>query len=434
MFSHPPLITGVDSIRLLTVAPGDFLSPLRCTLTSVAFSDKPKYVALSYTWGSSYPENAALPVYQNDSSEPISLMLDDEPFYVAHNLHLFLLHLRSATHAISVWADAICINQADILERNQQVALMSFIYTRASRVVVWLGTKEYPSTNDVFRLMSLEWRSGQTVHFAAGFAGQGKRIRSSPKPTKGVLARLAKSGYWTRVWIVQEMCLPRLLTLFYGSDVWDYEDFRRWILEAEIGGQILSHHTSDFFEPMKRLLQARKNRHSDFMSLENLIERFAANQCSELRDRVYGLLGCAHDVSPYFGNNEGMDALDNYIASLSAGDKPPYELRRGTGCVEVDYTRSYFDIWSSVVKFVFFQARDKGSRYQLDMCCRKTQQPIEEQQIYLLGTERQRSIVRTACVVQHALGQQVEEELATSGQHMVTRTPLSMHTDQTDSF
>ncbi|KAK7953397.1 heterokaryon incompatibility protein-domain-containing protein [Apiospora saccharicola] len=417
-------MTGVDSIRLLTVAPGDFLSPIQCTLTSVAFSDKPKYVALSYTWGDSYPENLALPVSQNDSSEPISLTINDEALCVAHNLHLFLLHLRSTTHAISVWADAICINQTDNLERNQQVALMSFIYTRASRAVVWLGTKEYPGTNNVFRQMSLEWRSGQTVHFAAGLTVPGKKIRSSPKPAKGVLVRLAESGYWKRVWIVQEMCLPRLLTLFYGSDVWDYEDFRQWILEAEIGGQILPRHTGDSFEPMKRLLQARKNRYSDFMSLENLIERFAANQCSELRDRVYGLLGCAHDVSPYFGNNEGMDALDNYIASLSAGDKPPYELRRGTGCVEVDYTRSYFDIWSSVVKFVFFQARDKGSRYQLDMCCQKLQQPIEEQQIYLLGTERQRSIIRTACVVQHALGQQVEEELTTSGQQMVTRTPL----------
>lgn len=352
------------------------------------------------------------------------LTLNDEAFHVAHNLYLFLLHLRSATHAITVWADAICINQADILECNQQVALMSFIYTRASRVVVWLGTKEYPSANNVLRLMSLEWRSGQTMHFAAGLACQSKMIRSSPKPTKGVLVRLAKSGYWTRVWIVQEMCLPRLLTLFYGSDVWEYEDFQQWTLEAEIGGQGLPHRTGDLFEPMRRVLQTRKNKHSGFTSLENLIERFAANQCSELRDRVYGLLGCAHDVSPYFGKNEGMDALENYIASLSAGNKPPNELRRGMGSLEVDYTRSYFDIWSSVIKFVFFQARDTGSKYRPDMCCGIQQHATEGQQEYLLGTERQRSIVRTACMVQQALGQQVEEELATSGQLMVTRTPL----------
>jgi hypothetical protein len=45
-FTYPPLPTGVDAIRVLKVAPGHFLSPLVGSLASVAFSDKPKYVAL----------------------------------------------------------------------------------------------------------------------------------------------------------------------------------------------------------------------------------------------------------------------------------------------------------------------------------------------------------------------------------------------------
>ena len=37
--------------------------------------------------------------------------------------------------------DALCINQADVEERNHQVGLMEFVYRRAARVLVWLGAQ-----------------------------------------------------------------------------------------------------------------------------------------------------------------------------------------------------------------------------------------------------------------------------------------------------
>jgi hypothetical protein len=39
------------------------------------------------------------------------------------------------------WIDAICINQLDVPERNQQLAMMKWIYFRADTVVIWLGRK-----------------------------------------------------------------------------------------------------------------------------------------------------------------------------------------------------------------------------------------------------------------------------------------------------
>jgi len=56
-FSHPVLAANIDAIRILELAPGDFLNPLVGVLRSVAFSDKPRYIALPYTWKSSYPDN-----------------------------------------------------------------------------------------------------------------------------------------------------------------------------------------------------------------------------------------------------------------------------------------------------------------------------------------------------------------------------------------
>jgi ABC-type antimicrobial peptide transport system ATPase subunit len=38
-----------------------------------------------------------------------------------------------------LWIDAICINQSSLSERSDQVALMSTIYSRANRNLVYLG-------------------------------------------------------------------------------------------------------------------------------------------------------------------------------------------------------------------------------------------------------------------------------------------------------
>jgi hypothetical protein len=47
--------------------------------------------------------------------------------------------LRSKSAPVIVWADAICINQGNIEERNQQVQTMTRIYQQAIEVAIWLG-------------------------------------------------------------------------------------------------------------------------------------------------------------------------------------------------------------------------------------------------------------------------------------------------------
>jgi hypothetical protein len=38
-----------------------------------------------------------------------------------------------------IWIDSLCINQADLVEKSQQVKRMGNIYSEAERVVSWLG-------------------------------------------------------------------------------------------------------------------------------------------------------------------------------------------------------------------------------------------------------------------------------------------------------
>jgi hypothetical protein len=58
-------------------------------------------------------------------------------------LRRFQKDLKQA-QALSIWIDAICIDQSNTQERNQQVSMMGDVYGSATTVWVWLG----PGTKD----------------------------------------------------------------------------------------------------------------------------------------------------------------------------------------------------------------------------------------------------------------------------------------------
>lgn len=50
-----------------------------------------------------------------------------------------LQQMRLPTDSLKLWADAICINQADAEEKRSQVEIMRDIYVSAHQTWVWLG-------------------------------------------------------------------------------------------------------------------------------------------------------------------------------------------------------------------------------------------------------------------------------------------------------
>ncbi|KIM94077.1 hypothetical protein OIDMADRAFT_136612, partial [Oidiodendron maius Zn] len=86
------------------------------------------YVALSYVWGG--------------SGAPATIELEGRSFTVTPNLYSALKNLRHRSQNRYLWVDAICINQADMEERNHQVSQMCFIYEQAAAVLMWLGEDE----------------------------------------------------------------------------------------------------------------------------------------------------------------------------------------------------------------------------------------------------------------------------------------------------
>lgn len=86
------------------------------------------YEALSYVWG--------------DPNNPRKISIDGNELQVTISLHSALQQIRHTLMTRILWIDAICINQGDDVEKGQQVGYMAEIYSKASRVIVWLGEPE----------------------------------------------------------------------------------------------------------------------------------------------------------------------------------------------------------------------------------------------------------------------------------------------------
>jgi hypothetical protein len=113
-----------EYFRYLSLEPGYGEEPLRCSLRTYEIG-KAQYEALSYVWGSAVRNRR--------------IYCDGHTIKITTNLCDALQKLRSPTDVRAIWADSVCINQGDVEEKGQQVAIMGQIYSRALRVLIYLG-------------------------------------------------------------------------------------------------------------------------------------------------------------------------------------------------------------------------------------------------------------------------------------------------------
>ncbi|KAF2472960.1 HET-domain-containing protein, partial [Lindgomyces ingoldianus] len=123
---YSPLNKDTNEIRVVKISPQvDPKFNVSCEFTIVSLDAKPVYRALSYTWG--------------DPKDTLPITLNGHRFEVTRNLKRALQRLRTLGTEVSIWIDAICINQVDMDERMHQVQLMRVIYQNPEEVIVYLG-------------------------------------------------------------------------------------------------------------------------------------------------------------------------------------------------------------------------------------------------------------------------------------------------------
>jgi hypothetical protein len=154
-------LQGPD-IRLITINPAMQDRKLKLTMEQVPLTNALDFHVLSYVWGNPADKKTIVVNGQRlDVTENLHDFLETtrkyEPNFLSHHENLDYKTLYNTGHAQTVagssigkvtgpatmpmrfWIDAICINQSDINERNEQVPRMGDIYSMASRVWIWMG-------------------------------------------------------------------------------------------------------------------------------------------------------------------------------------------------------------------------------------------------------------------------------------------------------
>ncbi|KAL9017151.1 MAG: hypothetical protein Q9185_005508 [Variospora sp. 1 TL-2023] len=288
------------NIRLLVLLPASTRSEeLHCTLNEACLDGHASYEALSYTWG--------------DATQRTELRCNGQGLSITSNLGTALRYLRPSSTPRTLWVDAVCINQNNIGERNQQVALMRDIYTNASQVVAWLG-EEHPSDSEAMEFgdpKPLPVHSSEENKVLKVIALQA-RLASSLLSASLLIQR----GWFGRAWIIQEAALARQLQVQYGQKVIEWESLYTNLrlldgMNDASGGQITLNNPFyqrlEFIEATRSRIKITRARHVDTRRLDteeavlgrssawkqihsaiiNARSYGAANQ----RDHIYALLG-----------------------------------------------------------------------------------------------------------------------------------------------
>jgi hypothetical protein len=180
-YSYKPLPRGPDSIRLLHLLPhNDKDAQIHCRLVDIRLGDPEQvhpYEALSYFWG--------------DEDDNRTISINGDILLVRRHLYEALSRLRYNQHERIIWVDAICINQENEKEKEEQIRFMPRIYNQAKNVIVWLG-EEANNSDQALEAIVLAGRER-----AIGF--------SNEETVRQAVIKLLGRHWFRRIWVMKPL-------------------------------------------------------------------------------------------------------------------------------------------------------------------------------------------------------------------------------------
>jgi hypothetical protein len=320
----------IGSIRVLGLLPGQPEDPISCTLQTKTLDEADcTYDAISYCWGS--------------EPEIINISCDGHSMLITPNLFDALQHFREPKNIRFLWADALCINQRNQIEKGHQVKRMASVYEKARQVMAWIGRDDGHLAEDCFALIR------ETVAYLDGVYISSQHryfpplepascpISTDQKRWHGVRALLAKD-WFQRAWVVQEAGLGKSCVLNWGPhsilfvDVVELMYYIEWRVDlgpftgdlGKIPAKILdsfSYIQSGFNNPQswrtsRPVLSWRLTRYTSELFMNVILASRKLN-ASDRRDHVYAFLG-----SPMAYHQDG----DLIVEPDYNNDKPPEDV------------------------------------------------------------------------------------------------------------
>lgn len=277
----------------------DISAPIHIQLEEYSFTDHPEYETVSYVWGGEGGDSTPC--------KPVYIGRYWDVILATKNCSALLYFLRSQKVCRVIWLDAICINQADNVEKPAQISRMGDIYASCERVVAYLGDDlvTRPSGRTFRPRIDFRKPMQTSCERVEAYLGDDLVSRTSrrtsrpridfPKPMQTsaefIVACAESAGlnedqlfqrrYLTRIWIVQELLLSTEAMFPLG-------DLDVLCNKGEAMNLVLR---GDQEQPN---ISAASKR-----SLSHLLMATSHCHASDPRDRVYGILGLykPHDNS-----------------------------------------------------------------------------------------------------------------------------------------
>lgn len=274
---------------------------LQCRLDTVRLDSQ--FFCLSYTWGSAKPRR--------------QIQVNDHRFYVRRNLWKFLHIARQRGEIQPLWIDAICVDQSNVKERNQQVSMMGDIYRNAKEVIVWLGEGDSGLEAALDMIGEKGMVGPKLENTDREFRSRLGLRRSDTQSFPSAMDKITTLPYWNRVWIKQELMLGQYLRFMYDRAE---SCFLHTSLCQCRGSKWCSKHDAWAVGPTTctRILGYCSNSPSSTYRrpLQELIRLFADSSCSEVLDRVYGLLSMAIEGEAFEIDYE-ISPIELFVRTLS---------------------------------------------------------------------------------------------------------------------
>lgn len=253
-------------IRVLELLPGERGDIIRLRLHHKKISSmRTCYEALSYTWG--------------DDTKRQEVVFEDDDYFagnryeIQYNLWKFLWTLRERFASRYLWADALCINQRNTVEKGHQVRIMGRIFNKAKRVLVWLG-EAHNGTDTAMKVATMtDWSMSNDL-----------QNETTCKSAEAILSR----PYWKRTWIVQELVQAKRIIVHYGDCKAAWNEFEPFIRRC------FDHSTPEYSQFLtlanKRRAWHKIGWRECLCTLARNVGEFKGTQCKDPRDKVYAFL------------------------------------------------------------------------------------------------------------------------------------------------
>jgi hypothetical protein len=287
-----------DEIRILILKSGAPDLDLSYRLVTCRHEDQLPYDALSYALGN--PEKVML------------IECNGQITHIPTNLYTALLYLRYRTEDRILWVDTMCVNQDNLVELGEQVNKMARIFSEARRTLVWLGVRNSLMVSEPLHLL-------ESYHFESGVVGEaptqigsldgmvGLDFSKTRKDTSLLkrdwqpLIALLELPWFTRLWVIQEVvCAKRVVVLHGESNIsWDTlakpvkELYHSGLLDADI----ISKGARGIRAGLEMQYIGEQIRRDNAPSLLHLLLATSLAECSDPRDKVYGVLSMAGDYN-----------------------------------------------------------------------------------------------------------------------------------------